>query len=112
MKSWIYRGPDFTCDKSDRCPNDFRFSPLHRLFYKNQVYKNHQAENWPKIKNVLRIIMRLNFFLPYKILLKRRILGQFRDKKPLSGSKFKNHLRIFQDHFRHFFLRFKRLRFE
>ena len=28
------------------------------FFYKNPFYKNHQAQNWPKFKNIVRIIIR------------------------------------------------------
>ena len=32
------------------------------FFYKNKLYKNTQAEIWPKIKNKLRTITRLKFW--------------------------------------------------
>ena len=44
------------------------FSPIHHVcthfFYKNQVYKNHRGSNSQNIKNLLRIMLRLNFPLP------------------------------------------------
>ena len=34
--------------------------PLHR-FYENPLYKNHKAQKTPKIKNFLRIMLKLVF---------------------------------------------------
>ena len=37
---------------------------LHRFFfYKNSFYKNHQAQNCQKIKNILRIMARLKYMI-------------------------------------------------
>ena len=36
---------------------------LHRFFYKNSFYKNHQAQNCQKIKNILRIMARLKYMV-------------------------------------------------
>ena len=43
---------------------------VHRFFYKNPFYKNHQAQNRRKIKNLLRIMPRLVLLLLYKKVLK------------------------------------------
>ena len=36
---------------------------LHRFFYKNSFYKNHQAQNCQEIKNILRIMARLKYMI-------------------------------------------------
>ena len=36
---------------------------LHRFFYKNSFYKNHQAQNCQKLKNILRIMARLKYMI-------------------------------------------------
>ena len=38
-------------------PSDICTTPF--LFYKNPFYKNHEAQNRQKIKNILRIMLRL-----------------------------------------------------
>ena len=68
----------------------------------NQFYKNHQTYFWSKIKNELRIKMRLIFSLPYKIVVETRTLRTVSRSKSHFDGRFKNHSRIFQGHFRHF----------
>ena len=36
---------------------------IHRFFYKNSFYKNHQAQNCQKTKNILRIMARLKYMI-------------------------------------------------
>ena len=36
---------------------------IHRFFYKNSFYKNRQAQNSQKIKNILRIMARLKYMI-------------------------------------------------
>ena len=36
---------------------------IHRFFYKNSFYKNHQAQSCQKIKNILRIMARLKYMI-------------------------------------------------
>ena len=40
-----------------------RKKSLHRFFYKNSFYKNHQAQNCQKIKNILRFMARLKYII-------------------------------------------------
>ena len=40
-----------------------RLNTVHRFFYKNSFYKNHQAQNCQKTKNILRIMARLKHMI-------------------------------------------------
>ena len=55
----------FNFDLLFGCPMA-NFGPLLRgqnFFYKNSFYKNHQAQNCQKIKNILRIMARLKYMI-------------------------------------------------
>ena len=40
-----------------------KISAQYTVFYKNSFYKNHQAQNCQKIKNILRILTRLKYMI-------------------------------------------------
>ena len=55
------------CDSNNANKIDLRICALTKsltpFFYKNSFYKNHQAQNCQKIKNILRIMARLKYMI-------------------------------------------------